>query len=155
AAGVFDIDNDGKLDILSGETWYNAPSWTPYPVRKLEPMGRTYRSCFATLPLDVDGDGNMDFVSVSYFEKNVGWVENPGTKGAAWPCQEIAKPGQSETAVLVDGDGDGRIDVLPNTVNVVVWYTPGALVFAGVRTRLWNIHDFGTAAAGHGVGTGD
>ena len=25
AAGVFDVDNDGTLDIVSGDTWYNAP----------------------------------------------------------------------------------------------------------------------------------
>ncbi len=154
-AAAFDVDNDGKLDILSGDTWYNAPDWTPYPVRKLEPVGRTYRNCFATLPFDVNGDGRMDYVSVSYFGQDVGWVENPGIKGQAWIYHAIDKPGPSEAAVAVDVDGDGRLDVLPNTVNVVVWYTPGVLTFSGAPARAWYKHDFGKDAAGHGVGTGD
>ena len=151
AAGAFDVDNDGRLDIVSGDTWYNAPGWTPYPVRKLEPVGRTYRNCFATLPFDVNGDGLMDFVSVSYFGQDVGWVENPGKKGASWTYHPIDKPGSSEAAVAVDVDGDGKLDVLPNTVNVVAWYSPES-IGSGIA---WKKHDFGKAAAGHGVGTGD
>ena len=151
AAGAFDVDNDGRLDIVSGDTWYNAPGWTPYPVRKLEPVGRTYRNCFATMPFDVNGDGHMDFVSVSYFGQDVGWVENPGKKGATWAYHQIDKPGSSETAVAVDVDGDGKLDVLPNTVKVVVWYSPESNG-TGIA---WKKHDFGQAAAGHGVGTGD
>src|SRR5450755_3397723 len=83
-AGAFDVDNDGKIDIVSGDTWYNAPDWTPYPVRKVEVGGRTYRNCFSTLPVDFNGDGNMDFISVAYFGGTVGWVENPGKKGETW-----------------------------------------------------------------------
>lgn len=26
AASVFDVDNDGKLDIVCGEYWYEAPN---------------------------------------------------------------------------------------------------------------------------------
>ena len=158
-AGVFDVDNDGKLDIVSGDTWYNAPDWTPYPVRKLEPVGRTYRNCFATLPLDANGDGLTDFVSVSYFGKDVGWVENPGKKGTPWTYHEIDKPGPSEAAVLVDVDGDGVRDILPNTVNVVVWYSPGQIPLklrgAPRHVPTFQKHDFGSQAAGHGIGTGD
>ena len=155
-AGVFDVDNDGKLDIVSGDTWYNAPDWTPYHVRDLPPAGRTYRNCFATLPFDVNLDGRMDFVSVSYFGQDVGWVENPGEKGKPWTYHQVDKPGPSEAAVAVDVDGDGQLDVLPNTVNVVVWYSLDDLLGLGAtRVRGWKKHDLGAAAAGHGVGTGD
>src|ERR1700750_2338970 len=75
AAGAFDVDGDGKLDIVSGDTWYQGPDWTPYPVRKVTRTG-TYLNCFSTLPVDVNGDGKADFVTCSYFGKNVGWVEN-------------------------------------------------------------------------------
>src|SRR5215470_11167264 len=61
AASVFDVNNDGQLDIVSGDTWYQGPSWKPHHVRDVE-RHTTYYNDFATLPLDVNGDGQMDFV---------------------------------------------------------------------------------------------
>ncbi len=149
-AGAFDVDNDGKLDVVSGETWYKGPDWTAYPVRKVSKSG-TYRNCFSTLPIDVNGDGRIDFITCSYFEKNVGWVENPGVPGQEWTYHEIDKPGNSEAAVLVDLDGDGKPDVLPNSVNTVAWYS----LESASSQPSWKKHDFGTLAAGHGIGSGD
>jgi FG-GAP-like repeat/FG-GAP repeat len=150
-AGVFDVDNDGKLDILSGDRWYKGPGFTQsYPVREVAKVG-TYYNCFSTIPVDVNGDGRMDFVTCSYFDKNVGWVENPGSPGKTWSYHPIDAPGPSETAVAVDLTGDGTPEILPNTVNVVVWYelqSPGG-------EKPWKKFDFGAASAGHGVGTGD
>ena len=62
AAGVFDIDNDGKLDIVSGDTWYRAPDWARSKVRDVSRTG-TYLNCFSTLPMDVNGDGHTDFIT--------------------------------------------------------------------------------------------
>ena len=150
AAGVLDVDGDGKLDIVSGAFWYQAPDWTKHPLRDVVKVG-TYYNCFANLPVDVNGDGKMDFVTVSYFGKNIGWVENPGVAGKPWPYHEIDLPGNSEAAWAVDLNGDGKLDFLPNTVNVVVWYE---LIKAGPNPE-FKKHDFGKEAAGHGIGTGD
>ena len=97
AAGVFDVDGDGKLDVVSGDTWYQAPDWKPHHIRDVARQG-TYYNDFATLPLDVNGDGKTDFVTVSYFGQNVGWVENPGKPDAEWAYHEVDKPGTSEAA---------------------------------------------------------
>jgi hypothetical protein len=150
SAGAFDVDGDGQLDIVSGNTWYQGPSWTPSKVREVSKQG-TYYNDFATLPLDVNGDKRIDFVTCAYFTKNVGWVENPGSKGKEWTYHEIDLPGTSEAAVLVDLNGDGKPDVLPNVTNQVVWYE---LEQAGEKPT-WKKHDFGNKAAGHGVGSGD
>jgi hypothetical protein len=152
AAGAFDIDNDGDIDILSGGTWYEAPDWTPHKVRDVTQTG-TYLNSFSNMPMDVDGDGDTDIIDVSYFGQNVGWVENPGDKNKEWTYHEIDKPGSSEAAVLEDLDGDGKPDVLPNTVNTVVWYSLDA---AGPEPK-WTKHQLpqDTNAHGHGVGTGD
>lgn len=104
AAGVFDVDGDGKLDVVSGDTWYQAPSWSPSKVRELAKIGSYYND-FANLPFDVNQDGKIDFITCGYFSKNVGWVENPGVKGKEWTYHEIALPGTSETATLVDLTG--------------------------------------------------
>ncbi len=150
AAGVFDVDGDGDLDILSGDSWYEAPAWGKHKVRDVERVG-TYTNCFGTLPIDADGDGDVDYVTCSYFGKNVAWVENPGKKGGDWAYHEIDVPGPSEAAVAIDLDGDGKLDVLPNTVNTVVWYS---LEKAGPEPK-WTKHQLPPEAAGHGVGTGD
>jgi FG-GAP-like repeat/FG-GAP repeat len=152
AAGVFDVDNDGKLDIVAGDTWYQAPDWKPYHIRDVARAG-TYFNDFSTLPLDVNGDGHTDFITCSYFSKNVGWVENPGKVGAPWTYHEVDVPGNIEAAWMVDLSGDGIADFLPNTVNVVVWYE----VVKKSDGKGFDLvkHDLGTAAAGHGIGSGD
>jgi hypothetical protein len=150
AAGVLDVDGDGTLDIVSGDTWYRGPAWTPSHVRDVTRQG-TYYNCFATLPMDVNGDGKTDYVTCGYFSQNVGWVENPGSAGKDWTYHEIDLPGTSEAAAMVDLNGDGKLDILPNATNVVVWYE---LAKNGANPE-WVKHDLGNAAAGHGVGSGD
>jgi FG-GAP-like repeat/FG-GAP repeat len=152
AAAVFDVDNDGKLDIVAGGSWYQAPDWKPHPVRAVARVGSYYND-FATLPLDANGDGHTDFVTCSYFGRDVGWVENPGKVGAPWPYHEIDKPGNIEAAWMVDLSGDGVPDVLPNSVNVVVWYE--VIRTASGKGIELKKHDLGAPAAGHGVGSGD
>lgn len=150
AAGVLDADGDGKLDILSGDTWYQAPDWKPHKVREVARVG-TYYNCFGTLPMDVNADGHVDYITVSYFGKNIGWVENPGAIGKEWTYHEIDVPGPSEAAWAVDFNGDGKPELLPNPVNTAVIYT---LEAAGPQPKFGK-YDFGTAAAGHGIGSGD
>ena len=54
---------------------------------------------------------------------------------------------------MVDLTGDGIPDLLPNAVNIVAWYE----VAKKADGKGFDIkkHDFGTQAAGHGVGSGD
>ena len=150
AAGAFDVDKDGKLDVVSGEFWYKAPDWAKHKVRDVQKVG-TYYNCFMSQPMDVNADGKMDYITCAYFGQNVGWVENPGDPDKLWTYHEIDKPGNSEAGVLVDLTGDGVPEILPNSVNVVVWYE---LEKAGPDPK-WIKHDLGNAAAGHGVGSGD
>ena len=151
AAGVLDVDGDGKLDIISGDTGYLGPDFkVTFQTRTVSRTG-SYFNCFSSIPMDVNGDGKPDYVTCSYFEKNVGWVENPGSAGKPWAYHEIDLPGNIEAAVAVDLTGDGKPEFLPNSVNVVVYYE---LEKAGPQP-VWKKVDLGNAAVGHGVGTGD
>ena len=128
------------------------PTGSPFTVRDVKRVG-TYFNDFSTLPLDFNGDGYTDFITCSYFGRNVGWVENPGKPGAPWTYHEVDIRGTIEAAWMVDLSGDGVPDFLPNTVNVVVWYE---VVKKGDGKGFdLKKHDFGVPAAGHGVGSGD
>ncbi len=153
ACGVADFNGDGKLDIFSGDSWYQAPDWKRHKVRDLPPCPNPhYNEDFCDSPMDVNGDGHPDIVTCSYFGKRVGWVENPGGDATKpWTEHEIDLPGNMETAEMVDINGDGKLDFLPNNGSPVVWYE---LLEQTPKPR-WKRHDLGTAGSGHGVGAGD
>jgi len=63
SAGVFDVDGDGVLDIVSGEWWYKGPTFQRrYPIGKVARYAEWFDD-FSTIPMDVDGDGRLDFVT--------------------------------------------------------------------------------------------
>jgi uncharacterized protein (DUF3820 family) len=158
AAGVFDVDKDGQLDIVSGDTWYQGPDFQKtYRVRDVSRTG-TYLNCFCTLPFDVNQDGWMDYITCGYFTKNVGWVENPKEKGKEWTYHEIDLPGTSEAAQFVDFNGDGVPEILPNSTNAVVFYCYNQNAAKSESGMPWQKVDLGQAVKntnGHGVGSGD
>ncbi len=145
ASGVADINKDGKLDIISGDAWYAAPDWKSNPILPIPDDGH-YRVDFANTPLDVNGDGWTDIVSCNWHHQSVVWRQNPGKSGA-WIEHEVDKPGNSETAIDVDVDGDGKIDFLPDVAQKTIWYRieNGKLVGYEVSPNI----------AGHGIGFGD
>src|SRR3569833_2456601 len=80
---VADINGDGRLDIISGENWYEAPTWKKHHFRDL-PYTEGYIDNFRDLPLDVEGDGWVDIVSVLNFSRKIVWYRNPGNSGGPW-----------------------------------------------------------------------
>ena len=154
ACGAADFNGDGKIDIFSGDSWYEAPAWTKHQVRDVPASvpNPHYYEDFSDSPLDVNGDGRPDIVTCNYFGKRVGWVENPGSDSTKpWTEHEIDTPGNMETGELIDLNGDGKLDFLPNTGNVVVWYE----LTQQKPDVVWKKHDLGNEGAGHGVGAGD
>jgi len=62
-----DVNGDGRLDIVSGENWFEAPKWVKHKFRIS--IFRTTTSTTSATCADVDGDGRIDIVSVSWFSK--------------------------------------------------------------------------------------
>ena len=153
AAAMVDVNRDGRLDIYCGGFWYQAPNWSRHPVREIAEQDNYFLD-FGAIPVDVDGDGWTDIVSGSWHGKDLFWIRNHGKTGAPFETIKIDQPGNLETVVGVEINGDSRIDFLPNTVNSIHWYQfqRDASVESGAR---WMRHDLPGGAAGHGIGAGD
>jgi dienelactone hydrolase len=151
ACAAIDVDHDGRLDIVAGGAWFQAPDWRRRTVREVEMIRGRYDD-YSHLPLDVNGDGRLDLVSVNYRSQSLYWVEQPVDPEARWTKHPIDKPGAMETGRLVDIDGDGRLDVLPNGVEFAAWYE---LVPAGKPAGELIKHELPAEIAGHGLGAGD
>ena len=102
-----DINRDGKLDIVSGENWYEAPHWMKHHFREIL-YTNNYIDDLSTLPLDVDGDGHVDLVTSGWFSKKLAWWRNPGQTDALWEEHPIETGYPIEFAFLVDLDNDGK-----------------------------------------------
>ena len=157
ACAVFDVNGDGQRDIVSGGFWYAAPTWEKHFLRDVEEIRGRFDD-YSNLPFDVDGDNDLDLISVNYRSSSIYWVQNPGPDSAVrsaaaktpWERIVAATPGPMETGRLVDIDGDGRLDVLPNGTKFAAWWSiePGSV-------PAWNRHELPIELAGHGVGFGD
>jgi len=160
SAGVFDVNGDGIPDIVSGGFWYEGPDFRKqYRIAYLKPYD-DYFDDFSTIPMDINGDGRMDFITGGWWGETLRWRENPGESGREWPEHVIAKTGNIETTRAWDIDGDGELEIVPNT--------PGAplVVYKLIRDAdgkgTGKFHAYKLKfkgrendAQGHGLGFGD
>jgi dienelactone hydrolase len=151
AAAAIDVDRDGRLDVVTGGAWYQAPSWQRHVVREVEFIRGRYDD-YACLPLDINGDGRTDFITANYRSQKLAWIENPSDLSQPWVEHLIARPGPMETGRLYDIDGDGQPDVLPAGKDFCAWWQLDGKSAGGPN---WLRHDLPIEAAGHGFGFGD
>ncbi len=147
---VADLNRDGKLDIVAGESWYEAPQWTKHPLRAID-YTAGYVDNFSDQVMDVDGDGWQDVLQCSYFAHNIVWLRNPGASGGEWKATEIDNSGPTEFAFLVDLNNDGKAEELlpefdrPNVP--LAWFE--------LQNGKWIKHTIAHRSYGHGIGVGD
>ncbi|MGD9855329.1 MAG: FG-GAP-like repeat-containing protein [Planctomycetaceae bacterium] len=158
AAAAIDVNQDGRLDIVSGGWWYEAPQWTKHFLRNVQEIRGRYDD-YSNLPLDVNGDGRPDLISANYRSESIFWIENPGPDGE-WPTHLVAFPGPMETGRLYDVDGNGRPDLLPAGVKFSAWWSidpaaAGAPADQSSRGAVWTRHELPPQVTGHGIGFGD
>jgi hypothetical protein len=167
--GVFDVDRDGHLDIVTDQYWYAGPTFAPHEIRTPQTFdpATQYSVCYAVFPRDVNGDGWTDAVVIPRNSdptqdagvEPVYWYENPqGAATVHWTPHLLAPATAVETAIYVDLLGNNQQELVMGQApqNALYWMTPAA-----DPTQLWSLQAIsptgfvGGGVFAHGLGTGD
>lgn len=154
AAALIDVNHDGQLDIVCGSHWYQGPDWKRHFVANI-PRINGRPDGFAHLPFDVNRDGWTDVITVNYRSRTIKWMEHPGADLGVWQEHVAVEPGAMETGRLVDIDGDGALDLLPNGAKFAAWWEFRWNPETTNGEPAWIRHELPPQAGGHGIGFGD
>jgi hypothetical protein len=160
---VGDINKDGRLDIVAGYYWFEAPTWKRRqvaPARVYDPR-KEYSPSFLNLGMDVNQDGWDDVVVIDYPGTPGYWFENPKNQPGDWKKHMLvdAMGIANESPAFVDIDGDGRLDILcgDKAKKQIVWLKspskPGQTEWQRFPLSAENVP--GTEQFSHGIGYGD
>jgi hypothetical protein len=167
---VADVNHDGKIDVLNGEAWYEAPDWKRH---EIQPLGnyngeKGYSHTFACWAEDLNGDGWPDLIVIDFPGEPCYWLENPKGEEKHWKKHIIWHSACNETPQYVDLFGTGkRVLVMgnqpkgQNNMGQMAYFMPG-----DDPTALWKMHPIsvpsspgkevpGTQRFSHGLGIGD
>jgi hypothetical protein len=151
SVGVFDVNGDKIPDLISGSFWYEGPGYIDRHFIAASKRYGEYYDDFATIPMDLNGDSRTDFVSGGWFAETLRWHENPGSD-KPWIEHTIANTGNIETVRAWDVNGDGALELVPNTPGKPLAFyqvKPGANSEpAFTRVEVTKAHE-------HGLGFGD
>ncbi|MEX0779051.1 MAG: VCBS repeat-containing protein [Balneolales bacterium] len=153
SVGVFDVNGDGNLDIISGSFWYEGPEFLDRHTTINKGRHGQYWDDFATIPLDMNGNGLEDYVTGGWFSKSIVWRENPGNHDE-WQEHIIDETGNVETIRAWDVDSDGHLEIVPNNPNDPLKYyklernSDGKSIGEFNKVTVYN-------EQGHGLGFGD
>lgn len=156
SCGVFDVNNNGHLDIVSGAWWYPGPNFDRRGrIGEVRAEGEYYDD-FSTIPMDVNGNRYLDFITGGWWGDTLRWRENPkGDPDREWPEHVIARTGNVETARAWDVDGDGHAEIVPNTPGGPLRVYKLITDAHGTGTGEFSEHVIYEGPSGHGLGFGD
>lgn len=159
---AFDVQNTGRLNIVTRQYWYEWPlsTSTRHEIsapRTWDPL-TDYSDSYADFPLDVDGDGWTDLVAIPRQDQDILWYRNPQGVDRRWDAFLIARRYSGERPIMTDlfGDGGQELVFMTQGPSQLVWAVPGS-----DPTQPWPtvaISNPNVAYVGidvHGLGVGD
>lgn len=120
AAAIADYDGDGDLDVLAiiNTTVSTSPTDIQYFINDGSGgftngfiIGTVGASAQEIVPVDLDGDGDLDAVWAEAADDEIGWVENVGGSFNT-PVVLITSANGAQTITCDDFDQDGDIDIM-------------------------------------------
>ncbi|MCB2156312.1 VCBS repeat-containing protein [bacterium] len=125
-----DLDGDGDIDILSAESWEGEISWCQNTdgagtFGSQHILSTFARKAHCMAVTDLDDDGDLDVLSLSYSGNHIAWHENVDGAGTFGPEQIVATDiDYADSLIVADLDGDGDDDVLSASGwdDRIVWY---------------------------------
>lgn len=171
SAVASDFDGDGHKDVIASYrgrvVLHRGPHWEPTVIHEFREglsRNRPRDACIHSCLLDVDGDGDLDFVGSN---NTVFWLECPEKplNGSPWTYRTVDDEILGTHCLITgDVDRDGNFDLIANShqgaerTNVpqsILWYeTPGSDSTNGE----WKRHIFANRDApggSHYMGIGD
>lgn len=141
-----DLDNDGLTDVLLSNVGQNTVFWQRNTgdggiLGAPEMLDANFEGAGMTDAADVDGDGDLDVITVSLVTNEVAWFENTDGHGDFGPRQTVGfdLPGvYSFVSGDVDNDGDADLFVPSTDLNKVIWYTNLANTDGRLMGRVFN-----------------
>jgi hypothetical protein len=149
---VADVNKDGKVDVMNGEYWYEAPDWKPHemqpPADFKDGLGN-YSRVFNCWSDDFNGDGFADLLVIDHPGTPCYWMENPKGKAATdegkplhWKKHVIWHSACNESPTYADLLGTGKRVLLmgaqpkgKSNEGQMAYFTP-----ASDPAALWEMH---------------
>jgi hypothetical protein len=118
-----DLDGDGNMDVLSASqsddkiAWYeNVDGQGTFGVEQI--ITTSAEGAHSVFAADMDGDGDMDVLSASFFDNKIAGYNNTDGQGNFGAEQIISTNANGPYSVYAtDLEGDGDIDVLSASHN--------------------------------------
>ena len=155
AASAADVNKNEILDIISGEYWFEGPGFTKkHKICDVQPE-EDYYDDFSDYPMDVNGNGYPDIITGGWWGQTLRWRENPKGEPVPWKVHDIDRCGSIETIRFWDVDGDGEVEIVPNTPGGPVVYYKLLRDMEGKGTGEFKKVVLREGPSGHGLGFGD
>lgn len=158
---IADINKDGKLDVVAGARWFEAPEWKAHDIWKHKKFDYTkgYSDSFLNFASDVNEDGWVDVILFDFPGKEVYWLENPAGAEVLWKRTLIDSVASNESPMMVDVDSDGKKDLVfgNEKTGQMNWWSPSvkSKKVTWKRTAISQPNAKGVGMFSHGLGWGD